>query len=75
MSTRIETENPENGLTIDLVTAPSGAIKIVVSQDQGAEALVMDMETARKLGFVLQGMTNTWRRDNPSGGRIHASDE
>lgn len=66
MSTTIQTEEPINDITIDFIDVPSGVTTIVVTQSIGEETLVMGMETARKLAFVLIGMTNQWRRENPS---------
>lgn len=74
MSTRIETADPHNGVTVNLQTVENETL-IIISQEKSEGGLVLDMETARKLGFVLQGATDQWRRDNPSGGRIHASNE
>jgi hypothetical protein len=66
LSTTIQTEEPINDITIDFIDVPSGVTTIVVTQSIGEETLVMGMETARKLAFVLIGMTNQWRRENPS---------
>ena len=62
MTTIIDTGSLDNDLTITTAVMPrNNETNIIVSQAQGAESLVMDYETARKLAFVLIGMTDAWK--------------
>ena len=62
MTTIIDTGSLDNDLTITTAVMPrNNETNIMVAQAQGAESLVMDYETARKLAFVLIDMTDAWK--------------